>query len=180
MARYPNTNAAATPHRYIGTSAQSIPAEMALMSDSRFAPSTAGMERKNEKRTANVRSNPRSSPAEIVVPDGTGGYDGNHLRKANDHRVRERHGLLGLVAVAEAVGRQQQKAGHDEREADEKRVVEQRIQPVVQQRGRDQRERSRNQKQQQPPPRQIGFTPRRSFLMWSMVSPSRHSPRSSV
>ncbi len=42
---------------------------MALMSDSKFAPSTAGMERKNEKRTANVRSNPRSSPAEIVVPD---------------------------------------------------------------------------------------------------------------
>ena len=38
MARYPNTNAAATPHRYIGTSAQSIPAEMALTSDSKFAP----------------------------------------------------------------------------------------------------------------------------------------------
>ena len=59
--------------------------------------------------------------------------------------------------MAEAVGRQQQKAGHDEREADEKRVVEQRIQPVVQQRGRDQRQRGRDQKQQQPPPRQIGL-----------------------
>ena len=59
--------------------------------------------------------------------------------------------------MAEAVGRQQQKAGHDEREADEKRVVEQRIQPVIQQRGGDQRERGRDQKQQQPPPRQIGL-----------------------
>ena len=88
---------------------------------------------------------------------GQAGYDGDHLRQANDDRVRERHGLLGLVAVAEAVGRQQQKAGHDEREADEKRVVEQRIQPVVQQRGRDQRQRGRDQKQQQPPPRQIGL-----------------------
>ena len=69
MARYPETSAAATPHRYIGTSAQLIPAEIAFTSERRFAPSTAGMERKNENLTANVRSNPRSIPAEIVVPE---------------------------------------------------------------------------------------------------------------
>ena len=43
--------------------------ENTLMIDTRFAPTTAGMDSKNENFTAKLRSKPRSIPALIVVPE---------------------------------------------------------------------------------------------------------------
>mgnify|MGYP006998815970 FL=1 len=46
-----------------------MPVSIASLSVRMFAPNTAGMESRNAKRTANLRSKPVKQPAVIVMPE---------------------------------------------------------------------------------------------------------------
>ena len=69
MATMPEAIATSMPTRYAGRSETSMPVLAALAKARMFAPSTAGSDIRNEKRTAKLRSSPVAMPAAIVVPD---------------------------------------------------------------------------------------------------------------